>query len=481
MVKAILGPNGKPLVRARYQAAFAQPQHRSTPAWASDTVRKEITPAVRRALVNSSRDLADNSPVIRGLIERMVTYVVGTGIHPFSASKSERFKRQADAYWKRFARRPDIRGGIDWAGLQAQEYRAELRDGDAGHILTSDRNGFPAVYAVEGAQIGEPLTQGLGVFDGVVIDDLGVPLAYQIRSEDSLGARNTTQVNASAFVHKLNPERPGQIRGVPILAAALATARDVQDILSLEKAAVKESSGKTGVFKTASGELNVEDLLAGEIAGQDGESKTRHYREKAGPEDIVLYAGDEYQQLSIDRPGPAWQGFMDFLAQTICLSAKIPPSVLLQIKVGGADTRRDLAAAKRAFELEQLRIANQDRKTWEYVIGRGIDNGDLVNVPDDWREVDWQFPAAITVDAGREAQQDREDVKFGLFTRREYWGRYGYNPDEQEELVVQEAKKRRESIERAGMTVDDFIKIMSLAPSTIQKEQPTPTPEAPDA
>jgi hypothetical protein len=115
---------------------------------------------------------------------------------------------------------------------------------------------------------------------------------------------------------------------------------------------------------------------------------------------------------------------MDFLANTICLSTNLPPSVLLQMKVGGADTRRDLAMAQRVTGNWQQDFASQFQRHYEFVIQAAIESGDLTDPPVDWRQVSWQMPKDLTVDAGREAAQDREDVKMGLMTRREYFGRF---------------------------------------------------------
>lgn len=129
---------------------------------------------------------------------------------------------------------------------------------------------------------------------------------------------------------------------------------------------------------------------------------------------------------------------MSFLTETICLAAKIPPSILLQIKVGGADTRRDLAAAERIFSLTQDRLTNRTHfgKIRDYVVTTALGN----RLPKDWRKVSWQTPKAITADAGREAQQDREDVRAGLMTRREYFGRWAQNNVEQADQVEREAR-----------------------------------------
>lgn len=476
-MKAILAPSGIPArreVRARYEAGLGSSNRtRSSPPVNAQFVYRELTPYIRRRLVDDSRDLVDNSPFMHGLIERMVTYVVGCGIYPLSASKDQEWAAEADAVFAADTESVDAAGTLNWAMMQAQCYRAEKVDGDAGKILFIDDAGAPKVLTVEGHDIGDPLlASGEFEFDGVYLGMNRQPIAYRVRHEDPLGVRRVERVDARWFVHQFDPRRANQPRGIPLLAAALATGRDIHDILALEKAAVKDASSKVDIIKTASGELSAESFLnsgGSTLNGSDGTDPAVYYRETVGPEAMVLRHGDEHTPYEPKRPGPAWQGFMDFLSQTVCISANIPPSVLLQIKVGGADTRRDLAAAARVFELEQNRIARQHSKTRNFFIESRIRDGTLSPAPDDWRSVSWQFPKTITVDAGREAQQDREDVRAGLMSEEEYHGRYGSNWKRHREQINTEARDR---VQRAKRLASEESIPFELALSLLGEREP---------
>lgn len=58
------------------------------------------------------------------------------------------------------------------------------------------------------------------------------------------------------------------------------------------------------------------------------------------------------------------------------------------------------------------------------MIGWAIQVGDLPSV-DGWWRVTFQRPARLTIDAGREAQQEREDQSRGLMTRQDHLGGRG--------------------------------------------------------
>ena len=480
-MSAILAPSGMlarrelSIARARYEAGMGGSRARSNPTVAATHIYREITPAVRRRLVDDSRDLCDNSPFLCGLIERMVTYVIGCGITPLSASEDKAFNDECDAVFAADTEAVDFAGLLNWPMLQAQLYRSEKRDGDSGVILGLDDDGNPKVFPVEGHSIGDPLRYSTGEeFDGVIVGSRGKPAQYRVTLENPLGIRTYEVVDAPWFAHFYDPARPGQLRGVPLLAPALATGRDIHDILALEKAAVKDAAAKVDIIKTASGELSVESFIqtgGSTLNGSDGTDPAVYYKETFSPETMVLRHGDEHTPYEPKRPGPAWQGFMDFLAQTVCLAAKIPPSVLLQIKVGGADTRRDLAAAARVFEIEQIRIARQCAKIRNFFVQARINDGTLSGAPDDWKSVAWQFPKTITVDAGREAQQDREDLRFGSMSEQEYHGRYGNNWRKHRKQIEVEARDR---IQRAKRVASEEGISFEMALSILGDRDPVP-------
>ncbi len=416
-------------VRAYYEGAHSSPARSILPGIVQ-TARRDLSRATRRELLRTSRALWKNNPLAKAVSERLITYTVGTGIRPEPTSSNPAWNKKAGLVFEEWAKRADLTSRLSFWKLQEIAFRAMLVDGDVFVVKTYGDSGRPRIQLLEADQVGHstPIRAGSKDDDGVLVDANGRPRAYIVQELDSNGTLKPREIPADAVVHLANIERPGQGRGVCLAAAALTTAIDLHDILGLEKSAVKSSGKTTDVIKTESGELPDQNVIGASIRAQSGESEesiAEYYQQVFGPTAKVLKRGDSWENFESKRPSPAWQGFVDFLAELICLSYNLPPSLVRQMKVGGADTRRDLATMQRVAEVWQATLVQQFQQIWEYVIEAEIEDGSLAGAPIDWRSTDWQFPRAATVDSGRQAQQDREDVRTGNMTLQEACGQYG--------------------------------------------------------
>ena len=74
-----------PTIKALFEAVRWSPNRAALPAQVNDCA-VDHSDSVRRILIGKSRYLYDNSPIIHGLVERLVTYIVGNGLTPSPAS-----------------------------------------------------------------------------------------------------------------------------------------------------------------------------------------------------------------------------------------------------------------------------------------------------------------------------------------------------------------------------------------------------------
>ena len=124
-------------------------------------------------------------------------------------------------------------------------------------------------------------------------------------------------------------------------------------------------------------------------------------------------------------------------------------------KIGGASVRLITAKAARVFGKYQAMLIEQLCKpTWGYIIGQGIADGEL---PDDpkWNVTSWTTPKSVTVDAGREAANDREDLRLGLLSFSEIYNQRGMNFEEEAEIKAQNIRYLLDLSKTYGVPFED--------------------------
>jgi len=402
-------------ITAGYDAAVWS-RNRSIITHAVQDATKDLTPHVLRELRKHSRYLYCNSAVYSGAVKRLVTLIVGTGIMSTSASATPEWSKRATAEYALWAKRCDITRVDQMPARQQAIVRAMIVDGECFDLKTNDEiDGQESLQLLEAHQI-----------EDIICTDVGRPIYYVPAGAKKVkeGEVSKEWYPADKVTHYFRKERPGQRRGVPLFAAAINTARDVDEIINIEKAASKAAGKTVDVINRKGGQMPTRARRIGEAAPTGDPSRPdSYYQQVVGPEGLVLDLDEKYEQVVSQRPSTAWQGFIDFLLGIFCLAGDMPPSAFLQLKVGGADTRRDLASAQRVIEQWQQLVACGQQQAWEYF----VENSKVLEPgrPSDWRNVTHQFPRKLTVDDGRTSAQDRADIASGATTVDEYCGMYG--------------------------------------------------------
>jgi hypothetical protein len=480
----ILNPNGRlaafeALENNWYEATRPSVARSFIPYYPQDPV-KDLDRFTRLELIKKARYLYKNSPLIRGLIERIVTLTVGIGFTPVFKSSNREWNKRAKAVWKKKSRNVNLGPRASMLQYQRAVGRARFLDGMCASIKTeeSEVSFEPRVQGIEAERITSAKQQkrpgGKDPIDGFNVNSQGTILSVNIKGAE--------QPYPAEFVTlHYTPKRLGAYHDETILAAAINTAQDVDDILALEKDCVKDASSKKDIIETPTGQLDAESLrllrYAQPGAGQpalfnlpkDDVAHDDYYRVRLGAQPVILKKGHKYTPYEPKRPGSAWQGFMDFLASTICLQTGWPPSVILPILLSGTDVRRDLDIAQRVADPIQMDMALEFDEIVDHLLQDEIADGELrKDLPDDYFVRAWMFPPKINVDR-QQAKEDREDVARGLMTLEEYHGRYATDSVEVDETMIQEAKTRREKIIAAGFKdekgkadVKGFVEILSL-------------------
>jgi lambda family phage portal protein len=218
------------------QAFDAGSQRPRTKGWsAPESTANSALLYELRTIRNRSRRAVANDGYAKGTIDRLVTNIIGTGVKPLSQAKTPELQKAIHALFDRWTDESDADGLLDFYGQQALAVREWL---DAGECYIRRRPRLPQdkLSVPLQLQIIEPeqlaieydtiAANGNRIRGGVEFDGLGRRVAYYFYPERP----DLEFFNNSAFYHRVaadniipmfDPLRAGQIRGIPVLTAAL--------------------------------------------------------------------------------------------------------------------------------------------------------------------------------------------------------------------------------------------------------------------
>ncbi|HYD05938.1 MAG TPA: phage portal protein, partial [Reyranella sp.] len=183
-----------------------------------------------------SRDMARKNPWAQQARNRRTSNAIGTGIKPQSLHPDKAVRRQIHTKWRRWVKESDAHGVTNFYGQQAMVSNALF---EAGEVfarfrprLAADGLSVPLQLQLIEAEhvplnLNIPGQNGNVVRAGIEFDRLGRRVAYHMYREHPgdatlLGNPNQlVRVPASEVLHVFEPLRPGQIRGIPMMAGVL--------------------------------------------------------------------------------------------------------------------------------------------------------------------------------------------------------------------------------------------------------------------
>lgn len=307
-----------------------------------------------RELRARSRDLVRNSPVAAGAIETDVAHVVGTGLTLQSRIDAELLGMDEDAAeeWQATTERwfklwaesmfADAYGEQSFYELQDLAYRTADESGDGITVLASkQRAGWPfrlALQIIEADRVSNPdgtadrdgLVQGFerdatGEWVAVHIADrhpgamTGIPAKWtRVPVRGGGGRRNV--------LHLTRKKRPGQTRGVPVLAPVIEVVKQLTRYATAEVDAAVNSAAMAVFLKMDPEafqdlfEEGAQQKIIDRAQGWDGTVKSGAA--------INLLPGEEASVPTPGRPNPNFDPFFNAVLQQIGMALDIPHEVL---------------------------------------------------------------------------------------------------------------------------------------------------------
>ena len=405
-------------------------------------LRRDLSPWDRLSMVRKCRWAERNSGLFNQILNDLTLYSTGDGIMPQSHAEDPEKAKAYENYFEEWSKKCDITGRFSFAQTQNILLRGMLRDGDSFAIKTRNGSNAPKLQIMESHRCGDPINPDVpppGMHDGVQFGPYGELAGYSIYRSDG----SSRYIVSNAVMHIVDQEWASGARGVPILQSAVNSVQDDMDVRQLEILAMKDHGDVTRVLKKTGGFMPTD---MGAELGQSTPSTQGQQFASMGGKILALEPGEDLQLLASNRGSQAI-GFLQELERDI---VRVLPYEFVSdpSKIGGASVRLVTAKAARVFgKYQQVIITTLCHPTWGYVIGQGIANGEL---PDDptWNDVSWTTPKSVTVDGGRDASNDRNDVEMGLLSMSELYAQRGL--DFRKEMkkrasdmlfIIEEAKK----------------------------------------
>lgn len=403
----------------------------------------DYTPSDRVEMIKRLRYGERNCGLIRQILNDYVTYVPGDGITAQSHCTDDKKAALYEDYFIEACKSLSLCGRFSFTEIQRIITRGALRDGDSFAILVSDpQDGKPKLQLVEGHRIGNPEGQEVppGMLDGVTFDANGRIKSYNVLQSD----KSSRTIPASAVCQICEYDYSSGSRGLPLLQHSWTDIQSEDELLKLEMLAVRQDTDVTRVLKKQGGFIPSD--LASELSGS-GTGSLDAVASRMGGKLVALEPGEDLISLESKRPNGNFVKFLEAVQRDIARGTGLPYEFSGDPTAAGGSAMRLISAkADRSFSRWQtILIQRLCNPTWLWVVGTAIANGDLPDSPD-WFKVSWTTPKKLTVDAGRDAAQERADIELGLLSLSEAYSARGLD-------FRQEAQKR----------ANDFKFIMALA------------------
>ena len=431
--------------------------------------KRDLTAGARLEMLRKMRWGERNSGPIRAMVNDLVLYTVGDGFSAQPSTADSDWNARALAYWNNATKRIDITGRFSFNELLRIAERRWVVDGDFFLGKVRNGSGVAKLQGIEAHRVANPTDGDIpaNMFDGVMSGSYGEVTAFNVIRSDG----TSRQILANSMMQVCDAEFVSGVRGLPIMQHSWNDLQDLMEILALEKKAVKDHGHITRVLKRNGGEFGD---LASEISSNP--SAANAIQNGGGGDFIALEPGEDLDLKASQRPN---SNFLGFIGEVLADAHRgvMPVEFNDPSKLTSAAVRLIVAKMDRVASRHQgLLIDKVCNPTWGYLIGDAIANGDLPDNPD-WYKVSWTTPKRVTVDAGREAANDRADIEMGLMSMSELYSQRGMDFREEMQKRAQDMAFIRDLAVSSGVPFELLYKMTNVQPGTTTAQPgTTPTP-----
>jgi len=283
---------------------------------------------------------------------------------------------------------------------------------------------------------------------GVVQNEAGTAVAYNVRGQD---AQSDRLIPSEELLHLGQWEFCDQTRPISNIAHGILDIRDSMAVQANEKRALEIASAIAVLESNPLGGVDVNDvttfvqLRANRVGTQienPGPLEPPGYQTDPTPlvptkfTDNGEYkffkagSGSDVKAFQFSRPNESVTAFMDRLGRN-CINFVWPYDLIMQPNTQNSGATRSLWVRANMLARErQLKLYPAAKQRILFAISRAIELG-ILSENEDWMDWEFSLPRKPSIDAGRDAQQDREDLKAGIRTWTDIHAELGTDTDTQ--------------------------------------------------
>lgn len=411
---------------------------------------------------NRSRDLTRKFPLMNGAYDTISSNIVGTGVRALPKATNKSDRQIIKEAWDEWCSECDVDGVNDFGLMLDLAVRQRYEAGEVffRHRPCRVEDGFFIPYQIQMLEaeyvpyeMNMILANGNVILAGVEFNKLGRRVAYHMYKNhpgDNVvytDSFQTIRVPADEVLHYFKPLRPGQVRGIPECFASQAKARDLMIYDEAELAKKQTASLMAGFIISPAGEgmLN-ED--ADDIDADPGEAIS-----KLEPGSMMtLEPGEDVKFNNPVESGSSYEPFMRNTHRSLASSLNMTyEEFSLDLSgVNFSSIRAGLNQSQRKYRKEQKRLIHMVclpvwKKFFETAVLAGIfDFVGYEDSPRDFMRVQFQPPGWAYVNPLQEIQAKKEEVKAGFKSRAQVVAESGYDVEEVDELIKQDADRASE-------------------------------------
>jgi lambda family phage portal protein len=415
-----------------------------------------------------SRSLEQTNWLAAAVMDRTLERVIGTKIVVEPRTESVAFNDEVRRWLKTswYTRACDIRGIFTFSRICHLLYRAKMRDGDAGLLLTEDPQGNPKLQLIEAQRIKTPgnaddlqgiATRGNQIVDGIEMDPNGAHVAYWVATQATGKAPVWERVLERDFLFQFRTSRYTHVRGEPAFRGGYWLFDQIMGYFEAVTVAARIGASAAMIAKRKNpGTPEAPNAMGARSRGRAGATPGPGTSQVPIVPGMINVIGID-EDLVAFNPAQPTQSFPESIA-TFCRFIGIRFGLTLEdtlldfSRTTYSSSKAARAAARAAADVEQEDFSvNVVTRVYQWALSKAVKNGTIKTPPpENFWDHEWLPPVWPSVEPLKDIQAAERGVALGVESRSNYAAMNGYDFAE---LCVQNGKDQATMVANGLSTV----------------------------